>query len=873
MEIIVPKQLDVEDIAGEFDTTKASIAQDSMPFLFEMMSKSLYSNPIGSICREIASNCFDSHIEANVTKAVIISKRNDDEGDYISFKDFGVGLSPDRIKKVYMNYFSSTKRGNNNEIGGFGLGSKTPLSYTDSFYINTIFDGIKYSYLFSKGETVPTLDLFTEEETEEHNGTEIKIYFQKYNDAYTFEAELRKQLCYFENVFFMGWNIDNNYKIYESETYKFRDKDQYSDEMHICLGKVAYPIDWSKLDLTPIEVPVAIKFGIGELQVTPNREQLRYTEEIIEILQNKIETIKQELINLYNTQNVPFTDFKDWYYNRSKKPFIKIGETGKIYLNYIDVEKKFKLELYENISYYYREEEIFDKLYSIYKSIAGGKELKYISGHPTDMFLSNSKYDVNKTFNLSGVKTEHYHRGALIKRVNFALNTYNLKKEFIEVFSDKKKYKHHSFDDYIIPYTYNFDTSVGSTSVITFPTGTYSNNDVIIDANGTQYYYYTANRKIDHYGNYFGDGVSYFNLGLAKKMYNINCKLREMFEAQTTDYNDVSEEYIAAYKLRQRENDAALQRRLNGKIFVKNFITSRDNEYTIKELEAYKGLIIYGFREDIDKLRDARSFFGTFKRFQRRSKIKIGTRILKKNQETETIDTYKTKDNKVVYGYHDNSLNQKAIKLVIIAKNNAKYFNKKNMTHVKNLKSDFTLFRQKASAIKIERFFAHYLKSSSNMSTRGFTKAISNIFTPIGDVLNTLLLYKEKNLVPYYNGGEDMSKRFKDEILKIAEAHNWFDESIADDIKKVEDWFKDIELLQYTDITDESLPAILKYIRSKGKKLNNDYYLRYVYPEPDLKQVKEIDSYGQIIIMYPEEKEIIEESTISKFKYLTEKQA
>ncbi|MBS1960727.1 MAG: hypothetical protein JST04_00820 [Bdellovibrionales bacterium] len=122
MEIKKIKNDDIE-IIGEVETTEAKIDNSSLPFLFEMVSKSLYSNPIQSIIREITSNCFDSHKEAEVEDAVIIRKSYDIDAQqyYISFIDVGVGMSPRRITKTYMKYFSSTKRDTNEEIGGFGL--------------------------------------------------------------------------------------------------------------------------------------------------------------------------------------------------------------------------------------------------------------------------------------------------------------------------------------------------------------------------------------------------------------------------------------------------------------------------------------------------------------------------------------------------------------------------------------------------------------------------------------------------------------------------------------------------------------------------------------------------------------------------------
>lgn len=111
------------NIAGDFESIEAGMDSSSLPFILEMLSKNFYSNAIGSICREITSNCFDSHIEAKVEDAVVITMGNNEEGEFISFKDVGVGLSTERIKKVFMKYFTSTKRNSNEQIGGFGLTS------------------------------------------------------------------------------------------------------------------------------------------------------------------------------------------------------------------------------------------------------------------------------------------------------------------------------------------------------------------------------------------------------------------------------------------------------------------------------------------------------------------------------------------------------------------------------------------------------------------------------------------------------------------------------------------------------------------------------------------------------------------------------
>lgn len=300
------KVLEVERINDKDDGIKAGINEESLPFVFELVSKHLYSNPIGSVIREITSNCFDSHIEAGVNEPVIITRGYDrEEGFYIEFKDVGVGLSPERVQNIYMNYFSSTKRGDNGQIGGFGIGSKTPLAYADLFYIITIFDGIEYEYILHRGESKPTLELLGQKETTEHNGTRVKIYVET-GDVSRFEIELKNQLTYFDNVWITGWKINNDYTIYEGKHFKFRsDIEQSQTQIHICVGKVRYPIDMTKVnvDADLRKIPIAVKFEIGELDITPSREALRYDDKGIKLIKERIKLATDEILDIFETQN------------------------------------------------------------------------------------------------------------------------------------------------------------------------------------------------------------------------------------------------------------------------------------------------------------------------------------------------------------------------------------------------------------------------------------------------------------------------------------------------------------------------------------------------------------------------------------------
>jgi HSP90 family molecular chaperone len=99
---------------------KMRLSDKAQSTIFQMFTKNVYSNPIGTVVREITSNCFDSHVEAgtdNAKNPVIIKHTVDtlttDEKEetvqhYISFIDNGVGMSPERVENIYGVYFEST---------------------------------------------------------------------------------------------------------------------------------------------------------------------------------------------------------------------------------------------------------------------------------------------------------------------------------------------------------------------------------------------------------------------------------------------------------------------------------------------------------------------------------------------------------------------------------------------------------------------------------------------------------------------------------------------------------------------------------------------------------------------------------------------
>ena len=188
---------------GEIENRNFSVdTEDTM--IIRLLRDKMYSNKIGAVSREIASNSRDANREAgipNIPITIKLEKSQDsllsDSEFLISFKDNGIGISPERMENVFLKYGSSTKRDSNKFTGGFGIGAKTPFAYTDTFYINTVVEenGIKNKYYYQASITsdgtkevskMITLDV---EETTEKTGTEIIVPILE-KDVESFEREV-----------------------------------------------------------------------------------------------------------------------------------------------------------------------------------------------------------------------------------------------------------------------------------------------------------------------------------------------------------------------------------------------------------------------------------------------------------------------------------------------------------------------------------------------------------------------------------------------------------------------------------------------------------------------------------------------------------
>lgn len=326
-------------IKGDIQKNKVSIDTENIDFIVTILSTNLYSNPVQSFVRETVSNAWDAHNEAGIDEPVILELGRDSEDkDYCRIQDFGVGLSPQRFNEVYRMIGSSTKRGTNDQIGGFGIGRFSALSVSDMVHITTCHKGIKYKYLMYKDGNSLSIDLLHEDSTDERNGLEVLIYIDADKRNY-FQDAIRDQLIHFENLYVIdnddsGFTAEfNNFRVKRYKNFFVNSLDRNSKGMRIMLGKVTYPLRFSNLNTSfpdsAKKFPIALQFEIGELEVTPNREEILYSDKSIKAIEDKITAALSEILELKEQQKVKdCNSIKEYLTALRETPRLSLLEDG-----------------------------------------------------------------------------------------------------------------------------------------------------------------------------------------------------------------------------------------------------------------------------------------------------------------------------------------------------------------------------------------------------------------------------------------------------------------------------------------------------------------------------------------------------------------
>lgn len=307
-------KIDLPSSEGQASKTQFGIGD--LAVILEILRSKMYSNPIKTVCQEIMSNCRDAHVEAGKAEepiCVTIEESSAYPGKVIRFTDFGLGISPDRMANVFLLYGTSTKRASDDQIGGFGLGAKSPFAYSDVYRIFTVTpveDGMMNRVYQAKIDEskIGTLTLLYEEKTDDPQGTTIEVPI-KDGDVAHFVKHLTELTVFWDVKPIVFPSL-----VYPSRTYRFkaegwcipenRINNYYDFTTQAVIGGIPYAIPHETMRMlvssdedlkSLVSAGVELHFKTGELKVTANRESIDLSATAVKTIKQRLEEALEEL--------------------------------------------------------------------------------------------------------------------------------------------------------------------------------------------------------------------------------------------------------------------------------------------------------------------------------------------------------------------------------------------------------------------------------------------------------------------------------------------------------------------------------------------------------------------------------------------------
>jgi hypothetical protein len=292
---------------------------------FRVLSDTIYKDKIGSMVREVSCNAVDSHVQAGKADVPFVIHIPSALEPYFSVQDFGLGLSDDSVRQIFTTYFNSTKDNSNDVIGAFGLGSKTPFAYTDTFTVTSVYNGVRIMYAaFLNDDGVPSITEMGREDTADENGVTVSVPVDT-KDFQAFRSAVAEQLRFFK----VKPKIvnDGSFQFWEPTKDNVLEIDNVTlnksyNGLFVVQGGVGYPLARSHELSGKIsdkayrivdgfeDVGGKIEVPIGQIEVIASREGISYTARTYKAISDILEKVADRLESEVKDRLATFTT--DW---------------------------------------------------------------------------------------------------------------------------------------------------------------------------------------------------------------------------------------------------------------------------------------------------------------------------------------------------------------------------------------------------------------------------------------------------------------------------------------------------------------------------------------------------------------------------------
>lgn len=265
---------------------------------FETLSSGIYSDRVKAVVRELCTNAADSHTATGKGTTPFSVHLPNAMEPWFSVKDWGTGMPEDVVRDLYTTYFASDRRGSDDFTGGFGLGSKSPFAYADSFTVVSRWKGTvtTWAAFWDEGGS-PCFAKLGETETDEGDGVEVTVPVGA-KDFKAFSEKAADVLTWFDPtpkvVGCPGFSPPKfDYLCRETDWGVLRQR-AYNASL-LVMGNVAYP-------LTNIMSHPLVGWGVhlwapvGSCDIARSREALALTNRTLRAVKELLDRVSKEVL-------------------------------------------------------------------------------------------------------------------------------------------------------------------------------------------------------------------------------------------------------------------------------------------------------------------------------------------------------------------------------------------------------------------------------------------------------------------------------------------------------------------------------------------------------------------------------------------------
>lgn len=305
------------------------------PDFFNILSSSLYSDPILAVVRETICNAWDANIAIQCQGSISVGLKD----GYFTVKDCGPGIPKDQIVEIYGTYGASTKTNQSNQTGGFGLGCKSPFAYCDNFEVISCCNGMETIYQMVKAsddtDGKPAINEICTNPTTRY-GLTVKIPVAPEDENKFIQAIYKVTVPSEQPTFFNCAEVNHCPKF---DDYIFMTNGNYAfnfpqtSRIFIKYGEVLYPLRrnncntfenlYEDVDDFIKRFGQGVRYGSGTvrpilvikakentLSITPSREELRNTEANQKVLRGLLHKVWIDLHTNVAKRCAPYV--KEW---------------------------------------------------------------------------------------------------------------------------------------------------------------------------------------------------------------------------------------------------------------------------------------------------------------------------------------------------------------------------------------------------------------------------------------------------------------------------------------------------------------------------------------------------------------------------------